>query len=355
MVEMTSKERVLCTLRGDIPDRVPSLTFGIDPKIMFAVGDGGISRTYEVLGLDVFPMFCQNWCQGVPLNAGLAQDIPEDQQTSGGTYAGWNGVDEFGRLWERGSYIGGVVKNEQDIERYVPELMLDKRMDPNKTMGAVKSRPDKAFCLSTHTGPFGLTLESIGFENFFYMYMDDRDFIKTLLWERTKWFAEIAARGAELGADFILMGDDAAFKGRTYISPTDFQELVTPCYRRIVERAGVPVMWHSDGYITPLLETAVLSGLVGVHSLEPKAGVKLDEVKKEFGDRLVLAGNVDCGEALTQGDLEVVRQEVRRCMSQAKKGGRYILSDSNSIHAGCKPEAVKEMYRYAREIGRYEQ
>ena len=114
-------------------------------------------------------------------------------------------------------------------------------------------------------------------------------------------------------------------------------------------------MWHSDGYITPLLETAVLSGLVGVHSLEPKAGVKLDEVKKAFGDRLVLAGNVDCGEALTQADLEVVRQEVRRCMDQAKEGGRYILSDSNSIHAGCNPEAVKEMYRYAREIGRYEQ
>src|SRR5271157_861889 len=144
MTEMTSKERVVRALRGDIPDRVPTLTFGIDPKIMFAVGDGSISRTYDVLGLDVFPMFCQNWCQDVPLNAGLSREIPEDQQTSGGTYAGWNGVDEFGRLWERGSYIGGVLKNEQDIERYVPELMLDKRMDPDKTRGAVKGRPDKA-------------------------------------------------------------------------------------------------------------------------------------------------------------------------------------------------------------------
>ena len=44
MVEMTSKERVLRTLRGDIPDRVPTLTFGIDPKIMFAVGEGSISQ-----------------------------------------------------------------------------------------------------------------------------------------------------------------------------------------------------------------------------------------------------------------------------------------------------------------------
>ena len=30
-------------------------------------------------------------------------------------------------------------------------------------------------------------------------------------------------------------------------------------------------------------------------------------------------------------------------MDEAKAGGRYILSDSNSIHAGCNPEAVREI------------
>jgi uroporphyrinogen decarboxylase len=354
MTEMTSKERVMATLRGEIPDRVPTLTFGIDPKLIRQIGGGSVSRTYEVLGLDVFPLFCQNWCQGVPLNASLSQDIAPDMQTSGGTYGGWDGIDEFGRVWRRGSYVGGVVRAEEDLERYVPQLALDNRMAPDKTRGAVAKRPDKAFCLTSHTGPFGLTLESIGFEDFFYLYMDDRAFVQKLLWERTRWFAEIAARGAELGADFVLMGDDAAFKGRTYVSPADFQELVVPCYRYIVERAGVPVIWHSDGYITPLLEAAVNAGLTGVHSLEPRAGVNLGEVKRDYGERLVLVGNVDCGEALSQDDLEIVRKEVRRCMAEAKHGGRYILSDSNSIHEGCNAEAVKEMYRYTREIGSYE-
>ncbi len=183
--------------------------------------------------------------------------------------------------------------------------------------------------------------------------MDDRSLVEDLLWERTRWFAEIAARGAELGADLILMGDDAAFKGRTYISPDDFQELMVPRYRHIVEKAGIPVLWHSDGFITPLLDAAIDAGLAGVHALEPKAGVDLGEVKRDYGDRLILAGNVDCGEALITSDLEKVRSEVKRCMDQAKAGGRFILSDSNSIHSGCNPETVKEMYRYAREIGRY--
>ncbi len=353
MEEMTSKERVLATLQGRIPDRVPTLTFGIDPKLIIEIGAGSLGRTYDILGLDVHPIYCQNWCQGVPLNAGLTQDIAEDQQTSGGTYGGWNGIDEFGRVWTRGSYTNGAVRKKEDIERYVPDLKLDERMDPAKTRAAIQKRPEKAFCLTSHTGPFGLTIESIGFEDFFYLFMDDRAFIEELLWERTKWFAQIAARGAELGANLVLMGDDAAFKGRTYISPADFEKLVVPCYRYIADKAGVPVIWHSDGYITPLLHAAIDAGLAGVHSLEPKAGVDLSEVKREFGDRLVLVGNVDCGEALAQADLALVRQEVERCMNQAKAGGRYILSDSNSIHAGCNPSAVIEMYRYAREIGRY--
>jgi uroporphyrinogen decarboxylase len=354
MIEMTSKERVQATLKGKIPDRVPTMTFGIDPRLIKEIGNGSLGGTLDVLGLDVYPIYCQNWCQGVPLNAGLTQTIADEQQTSGGTYGGWNGVDEFGRIWTRGSYTGGVVRTAEDIERYVPALMLDERIDPSKAKNAISRRPDKAFCLTTHTGPFGLTIESIGFEDFFYLYMDDRLFIEELLWARTKWFSEIAARGAELGADLVLMGDDAAFKGRTYISPTEFQELMVPRYRYIVEKAGIPVIWHSDGYVTPILDTAVISGLAGVHALEPKAGVDLGEVKKTHGGRLVLAGNVDCGEPLIASDLELIRQEVSRCMKQAKEGGRYILSDSNSIHAGCNTEAVKEMYRYAREIGKYE-
>jgi hypothetical protein len=40
-------------------------------------------------------------------------------------------------------------------------------------------------------------------------------------------------------------------------------------------------------------------------------------------------------------------------MQQAKEGGRYILSDSNAIHSACHPDAVMEMFRYAREIGKY--
>jgi len=303
--------------------------------------------------LDVYPIYSQNWCQGVPLGAGFKLNIPADMQTSGGTYAGWDGIDEFGRIWKRGSYVGGVVRTAEDIEKYVPSLQLEKRTNPARTRQSLDRHPDKAFALITHTGPFGLTMESIGFEEFLYMFIDDRKFIETLLWERTQWFADIAVYGAELGAEFILMGDDAAFKGSTFISPQDFETLMMPCYKHIVKKAGVPVIWHSDGYITPLLDTAIKAGIAGIHSLEPTAGVDMAGVKKDCGEKLILVGNVDCGEVLCRADPQKVRMEVRRCMDQAKAGGRYMLSDSNAIHSGCHPDAVREMFRFAREIGGY--
>lgn len=340
-------------MNHEVPDRVPLFTFSIDPKFVKELGGGNVYKSFESLELDVFPIRSQNWCEGKPYLSSLRFEVPPEMQLSGGVFGGWEGIDEFGRIWKQGSYIGGAVKTEEDIVKYVPPLRLEERTDPAETKNILEKYDQKAFGLMSHTGPFGLTMESMGFENFFLTLADNKPFIKKLLKARTDWFAHIAKYAGELGVDMVLMGDDVAYKGRTYVSPEDFDELAIPCYKRIVEEAGIPVIWHCDGYVTPLLEGAIRAGFKGVQALEPAAGVDLAEVKKNYGDRLVLIGNVDVSWVLCQDDMQLVRDEVRRCMSQAKGGGGYLLSDANSLHVGCKTEAILEMFRYAREIGSY--
>ena len=350
---MTSRERILKAIHHEIPDRVPIFSFSVDPKFIKELGHGDPIATFEILGVDAFPLRAQAWCQGTPLLASLKEEIPEYMTTAGGIFAGWHGIDEFGRIWKRGSYIGGDLKTEKDLGKYIPPLLLSERSNPERTRELVESHPDKAFCLNFHCGPFGLTVESMGFDYFFLNYYDQRDLIEKVLDARTDWFIAIAQYVVELGADFVVMGDDVAYKNRTYISPKDFEELVFPRYRKIVQSLNVPLIWHSDGYITPLLQGAIDAGITGVQALEPTAGVDLGEVKREYGDRLVLMGNVDCVYALCQKEKEPVREEVRRCMDQAKQGGGYIISESNSLHSGCETEAILEMVRYAEEIGVY--
>ncbi|HID61512.1 MAG TPA: hypothetical protein EYP49_02015 [Anaerolineae bacterium] len=127
-----------------------------------------------------------------------------------------------------------------------------------------------------------------------------------------------------------------------------------PYHRRIVEELDVPVIWHSDGAIESLLLMAIEAGFVGVHALEPAAGMDLGKVKREFGRDLVLIGNVDVS-VLCNSDLEAVREEVERCIEQGAAGGGYMLASCNSIFNGMNPASVIEMFRYAGEIGLYKE
>jgi uroporphyrinogen decarboxylase len=57
------------------------------------------------------------------------------------------------------------------------------------------------------------------------------------------------------------------------------------------------------------------AGFIGVHGLEPAAGMDLGQIKREFGSDLVLIGNVDV-RVLCDSDLGAVRREVARCIEQ---------------------------------------
>ena len=353
MTKMSSRERVLTTIKHKEPDRVPLYAFSVDPKFIRHFGQGNPLKAFEVMGLDSFPIRVQNWCQGIPLLASLVMDIPEDHQTAGGAFGGWHGVDEFGRVWKRGSYVGGALKTWEDIDKYIPALRLEERTPPGVLKTYKEKYPDKAYVLNFHSGPFGLTIESMGFEHFFYSLYDDRELVKEVIKRRTDWFIQICQYVQDLGADYLVMGDDVAYKGKTFVSPKDFEELAIPHFKRIVDALDIPVFWHSDGYIEPLIELAIQAGIKGLHAMEPPAGNDLGRIKRKYGDKLVLLGNVDCVSVLTTTDLDLVRKEVDRCMEQAKAGGGFMLASSNSLHGACTLEAVAEMYRYGKEVGRY--
>jgi uroporphyrinogen-III decarboxylase len=62
---------------------------------------------------------------------------------------------------------------------------------------------------------------------------------------------------------------------------------------------------------------------------------------------------VDCAYILTWGTLEQVREEVKRCIRQAARGGGFICMSSNSIHSAVKPENYVEMVRAIHDYGKY--
>jgi uroporphyrinogen-III decarboxylase len=64
---------------------------------------------------------------------------------------------------------------------------------------------------------------------------------------------------------------------------------------------------------------------------------------------LVIIGNVDA-RVLFSPDLEPVRREVDRCITQGTPGRGYMIASCNSIYEGMNLDAVAEMFRYEGEV-----
>jgi uroporphyrinogen decarboxylase len=206
----------------------------------------------------------------------------------------------------------------------------------------------------THIGPFTAGYMAMGFEPFFSSLMDHPALIEELLEARTAWCIALYQQAIKHGAEVLILADDAGGKSGPMISPRLWRRLVLPFHRRIVEALNaVPVLWHSDGNIEPLLGMAIEAGFTGIHGLDPLAGIDLAHIKREYGKDLIVVGNVD-NRVLFAPHLPAVRAEVDRCLREgASNGGAsgsgYMLATCNSICEGMHPAAVRELFRYEQE------
>lgn len=275
----------------------------------------------------------------------LGQDVIMMPASNPPESSAWkDGVDEFGRVWRKGFYHAGVLKTPADLRRFSPPADYAERFFSEKAVDLVKnSYPEHFPFFGTHVGPFMSTYMAMGMENMFCSLYSDSAFIEAVMETRTEWCLALFRQAVRLGAELIVIGDDAAHRGGPMISPAIWQQLVLPHHCRIVDELPVPVIWHSDGRMEELLPFAVQAGFAGIHGLEPPAGNNLATVKKQYGDKLVLIGNVDVN-LLCGADQDTVRKEINRCLEE---GGdkMFMLSTSNSIFKGMNSATVKAYFK----------
>jgi len=166
----------------------------------------------------------------------------------------------------------------------------------------------------------------------------------------------IARRAIEMGADFILLGDDFGGVDGPIVSPEHFREFFLDGFRRIVggiKDAGAYVVKHCCGDINSLLPMLVDAGIDALHPLDASAGMDIVEVKRLYGDRICVAGGIDCGDPLSHWPVGQLRELVKDTVARVAPGGGWIISSSNTIHSSVIPENFLAMLDTAREFGRY--
>jgi hypothetical protein len=250
-----------------------------------------------------------------------------------------------GRLF----YGEGMIKTRDDLGLIqLPDPYDDALYAPAAEFARQKG--EYAACLVTRVGIFPTVL-SMGIENFSIALYEDRAFVEEVLDIYYDWTAVVAQRVCQLGFDVYISTDDMAFKSAPFFSPQVFRDLVLPRYERIREFITLPWVTHSDGNMMPFLEYLIGLGIDGMHPIE-KGAMDIFAVKRDYGDRICLLGNVDLN-ILGMGTPEEVDREVRELISGVGPGGGYIVTSGNSLAGYVKPENVWALSEAVQKYGRY--
>lgn len=361
---MTGRERILTALELGQADRVPHFELAYnEPSII------GIARHFtdelppEKPASDMTPEELLMIFQALGL---IIEELDVDGMTARileqGEAVGEDSFkDSWGIVYKRNPFglafpMEGPIKSASDLKSYKPP-----KFDPDVDLlmlNMAKGRfgDQKAILFSTHDCfrlSWGLRG---GLEHLLMDYIDNPQLAHDLARISVEYHKEIVAGVLEAGADGVIFEDDLAFNTNTMMSPAQFDEFIGPYLKELVDVAhekGGKALKHTDGNLWPILDRFVDIGLDGIHPLQPEAGMNLQDVKQHCGDKICLLGNISCTEVLVTGTEEEVEQAVKKAIEDAGPGGGYIISSSNTIHPGCKPENYIAMVHAAHKYGKY--
>lgn len=335
---MTPKERIFTALRRETPDRIPTFEWFIDTAVMQALcGSTDPVEVTEILDLDA-----------VNIRADYTKTWKDDQ-----TY-----IDEWGIEKKLTGDIlpasmGHPIPNVADQKNYVfPNPDTPERF---KTLEkALKKYGDyRGIVLNLRDG-FSDMRDLLGYQNALMDMLIDKQNYTDLLRRVVDYnlaLAELAVKRYDIR--IVATTDDVCNATGPIISPRVYADVIFPYFKEVVQgyRAlGLTVIKHCDGNIMPYLGMWLEAGINCLDPIDPLGKLDMAEMKAKYGHLICLKGNIDCTGHLCTGTPEQVDEEVRVCLEKGGPSG-LIVSSSNTIHRGVKPENYRAMLDAIRKYG----
>jgi len=162
-------------------------------------------------------------------------------------------------------------------------------------------------------------------------------------------------RGLQINPEFLMIGASGLL---TLQSPRIFRELSVPTLKeatRMAKEADVPSHLHSCGRERYIVETAVNeTDLSSIEPLEPPPARDCDlaEIKRLYGDKIALKGNIQTTKLLlaTPRQVDTMAKEY---IEAAKEGGGYVLSTGDQVGRDTPDENIIAIVKAARKYGKY--
>jgi uroporphyrinogen decarboxylase len=171
---------------------------------------------------------------------------------------------------------------------------------------------------------------------FIYSLVDKKDEMKKIAERMVDEAIERNKKFIDAGIDGFVLCSDYCLNTGPFLSPSMFREFITPYLTKLIKAyrdMGMYVIKHTDGNIIPIIDQLIEANPHALHSLDPQAKVDIKEVKKLYGKKVCLIGNVSCALLQTGTEDEIINS-CKYAMENGKPGGGYIFSTSNVVFKG---------------------
>ncbi|HRX42281.1 MAG TPA: uroporphyrinogen decarboxylase family protein [Clostridia bacterium] len=369
---MNPRERVLCSLNHEKPDRVPIDLGGVvtsftDSAYGNLVTHLGISEPSALLG-------------GYNLRIDIDEDIlrhfgVDTRHVYTNPLEGWETT-----YFEDGSFdseIGIHYKIVGDYSEMVYHPFADLGIDelreirfpdmkhPSRYKGMrEKCEKIKADGFAVVSGSlasvFELSMYTRGMSNFLMDLIVDKDFANLL----TNKIVDMQLdyyKGLldEVGDSFdvVCMADDLGTQTAPMLSLPLFREMIKPklekIYKYIRSRTSAFIFHHTCGASYDFIGDLIDIGMDILNPVQPgAAGMDMAKIKKNFGKRISFWGGMDIQQVLPHGTPEQIKSNVHMAIDTLGKGGGLILAPAHNIQGDVPPANLELMCREAMEYSR---
>lgn len=377
---MTNRERLLTCLRGDIPDCVPvmpdtsnmipckltgkpfwDIYLYQDPPLWEAYINCARKYDYDVLMDGYFPLVFPEDVANQPPWEPQIVFRSEERIVVQHCY-----IENGKRIWADHVTVyyvadpptGGVPPTKIGLppvpERWEPVEGI--KPHDNGPAGFARCKAmlgDQGLC-----GAFSIGTLALGGPDAVYQYYEHPELHGKWLEDRMLWaerrFNQLMSM--EVKPDFIAVGGSGTLVFQT---PEIFRTLALPAVKWTIEqatKAGLPTHVHSCGPEKELVRImAEETDLTVIDPLEipPMGDCDLAELKRLYGHKIVLKGNVHTTDVMLRGTPELVRRTCEKCIDDAAEGGRYILSTGDQCGRDTPEKNLLAFVDTARTYGRY--
>jgi len=402
---MTSRERILLTLKHEEPDRVPIDLGGMRSSGIHAIAYNKLKRylNCEDKSVKIYDLGQQLAIVDNEIRERVSSDVVELKRLDGGFGTRIDSWKYFNMFPDGGEYYVPADFNPKvlaegsftiEIEGKVVALMpkggyyFDSRYAPLANVGdrkeidiilsdritdeelnfleaqakEMKKNTDCAI-LGSFGGNFiemGHTL--FGYQEFMERLILNKSFIEYFLSKlEEKYLEEIERYLNRVGKyiDIIVLGDDYGTQEDLQISIKMFRQLFKPHLKAlcdfIEERSDVYIFLHSCGAVSKLIPDLIDAGIQILNPVQTSAkGMSPELLKKKFGKDIVFwGGGCDTQRILPFGALEEVENDVKKRIDIFAPEGGFVFAAIHNIQQEVSPEKCLRLFDTARDYGRY--